>query len=83
MKVQWLEGTKGEERRLLKEYVLGSKKLLDILSKMLYNMYKDADEVSLKDYDSPSWSERQAHLNGKKEVIRDLIALCNLQRDFD
>ena len=78
MKMALLQGLQGKEREEFKEYLLNNKKLLDKLIKMLYNMYRDVENVSSNDYDSASWAFKQAHLNGKKEVIRNLISLLTL-----
>lgn len=78
MKTALFQGLSKEEAEEFKEYLLNSKKVLDKLRKMLYNMYREAEKTSLNDYDSASWAYKQAHLNGKKEVIRHLISLVTL-----
>lgn len=79
---EWLQFTKSEEeRRKLKEYLIGDKITLDLLIEILYNRYRKVEEVSLPDYDSPSWLAKQAHQNGVKEVIRSLIRLCDLDQE--
>jgi len=78
MKTAWLDGTTGEEREKLKEYIAGNKKVLDILVKMLYNRRTEAEKVSISDYDCPSWVAKQAHLNGRKEAFDEIIKLCTL-----
>ena len=35
----------------------------------------EAMDFGVSDYDSPSWSAKQAHQNGKKEMLRQLEAL--------
>lgn len=78
MKTVWLEGVKGQEREDLKLFIANNKKVLDILVKMMYNMYRESENSSVKDYDSPSWAFKQAHLNGQKETLKTLISICEL-----
>lgn len=81
MNVQLLNGTKGEERAKLKEYIAGNKKLLDILYKVVYNKFKDTEKVSLTDYENSAWPYRQAHLNGKKEAFTELLNLLDMKQE--
>jgi hypothetical protein len=80
VKTIWLEGLRDQEREERKVLIKGSKKTLDILSKICYNMYREAEESSLADYDSPSWAYRQAHINGLKEAygkIKEIVTLSD------
>ncbi len=77
MKAVWLGNTTGEERENLKEYILHNKKVLDILSEILYNMYRDTEKQEFN-YDTPSWAYQQAHLNGKKQTIKQILEICKL-----
>lgn len=79
----WLEGLKGDEKEQMREYVLGSEKLLDKLTEILYNMQERSETTVLDDYDSPSWSHRQAHLNGQGDVIRKLLEIVTLKERED
>lgn len=78
MKTQWFAGMKPAEAEVFKQNLIQSKKVLDKLSEIVYNMVKDRREVSVKDYDSPSWSHRQAHTNGAEEMGRKIIDLLDL-----
>lgn len=80
MKTVWLEGLKDKDREERKVLIRGSKKTLDILSKICYNMYREAENSSISDYDSPSWAYRQAHINGLKEAynkIQEVVTLSD------
>ena len=71
---KWYLGSKTEEeKQKTKELVLSSQKVLDILSKIVYNMSIDGEKVKSTDYDSPSWSHKQAHLNGRAEAFKDIL----------
>ena len=80
MKTVWLDQTKGEERENLKNYILSNKKLLDILTKICYNIYREVEKESFN-YDSASWAYKQAHINGQKEMLSKIIDLCNVTNE--
>lgn len=80
MKTIWLENTKGEDRENLKNYILSNKKLLDILSKICYNIYREVEKESFN-YESASWAFKQAHANGQKEILNKIIDLCNVTNE--
>jgi hypothetical protein len=77
MQSAWLNGTKDQERENLKNYIISNKKMLDILNKILYNMYREVENSSY-DYDSPSWAHKQAHINGVKETLNKIMKLCEV-----
>ena len=79
----WLTGLKGEDKDKMRQFVVGNQKLLDKLVEILYNIEERTDEVVLSDYDSPSWSHKQAHLNGQRDVIRKLITICTIKERDD
>ena len=80
----WLTGLKTEaERAKIKELVLSSENLLDILKKILYNMQEKKELSVLDDYDTPSWSHKQAHLNGEAAAIRKVIEIISINERDD
>lgn len=48
-------------------------KVMDRLREILQEKYELVDTTF--DYDQPNWSYRQAHANGQKEMINDLLNL--------
>ena len=44
--------------------------LLDRLSEICYNISRDIENKH--DYDQPNWSHKQAHNNGKQEILRTI-----------
>lgn len=58
--------------------VLGSHKVLDRLQEICYNSITSEEKVKAVDYDSPSWSHKQAHLNGRIEAYREIVELLNI-----
>lgn len=75
----WLTGLKGEARDKMKENVLSNQILLDKLSEILYNMQVKKESTVLTDYDTPSWSHKQAHLNGEASAIRKVIEIISIK----
>ena len=78
MKAQWLGSLKGDERENFRLSVQSSKLVLDKLNEIVYNMYKEAESTNSIDYDSPSWSHKQAHYNGMREAYSKILELTNL-----
>lgn len=76
MHLKWTEHLKDpKDRENFKQMVLGSNKVLDRLREICYNSVNSDDKIKETDYDSPSWSHKQAHKNGKIEAYREIIAL--------
>lgn len=78
MNLAWLESVKGEERERLREYLVGNQKVLDILVEIVYNKVRETENVSLQDYDSPSWAYKQAHRNGQLDALKWVTKLCDV-----
>lgn len=79
----WLKGLVGPEREKMKEEVLSSENLLDKLSKILYNIQEKKQTSVLADYDTPSWSHKQAHLNGEAAGIRKVLEIISIHERDD
>lgn len=78
MSVEWFSSLPKPEQEQFKKNVLASKKVLDKLSELCYNKITVGESSKLTDYDSPSWSHKQAHINGRNEVLREIIQLISL-----
>lgn len=79
----WTHGLKGEEAKKMQELVVSNKFLLDRLVEILYNMQEKRESSVLADYDTPSWSHKQAHLNGEAAMIRKLADLIEVKERDD
>lgn len=79
----WTHGLSGPEKQQIEETVKGSTILLDRLTKILYNMQESKAATVLADYDSPSWSHKQAHLNGQLDIIRKLADILTIRERDD
>lgn len=78
MKTEWLGSLRGEERENFKNSILSSKIVLDKLQEIVYNMYKKDESINSTDYDSPSWSHKQAHTNGRRDALRQILDLVTI-----
>lgn len=80
----WLRSEKtAEEREKIKKLVLSNDILLDKLKKIMYNMQVEKRKSVLADYDTPSWSHKQAHLNGELAMLERLIDLVTITERED
>lgn len=80
----WFKGAKTpEEREQIKKMVLSNEILLDKLRKILYNIQESKRGSVLEDYDTPSWSHKQAHLNGENAMLEKVIKLVTIQERDD
>ena len=81
MKSIWLGALKNEERENFKESVKNSKIVLDKLREIVYNTCKEKTVITFKDYDSPSWANKQAHANGYAEALNFVIELLDIDNN--
>ena len=75
--MEWLKGLSPSEADKYKKSIISSKLVLDKLIEMCYNRRKEIDK-QVFDYDTPSWSHKQAHNNGYKECLDDIIQLITI-----
>jgi hypothetical protein len=84
MKTIWLKEAKTpQEREEIKKTILNSTFALDILRNIVYNIDIGLTNVSSEDYDNPSWSHKQAHINGRQETIREILAILDFTKGDD
>lgn len=79
MKTVWLGNLKNEQRDAFRQSILQSKIVLDKLREIVYNKVKEAESVSIADYDAPSWSHKQAHTNGYNNALREILELLDIK----
>lgn len=74
---------KEEERIAFKEQVINDlrRESFERLRAHLINEYNQREIVRRKDYDNPSWSHNQAHDNGYKECLYDIINMIKIKED--
>jgi hypothetical protein len=76
---KWFSSLPKAEQEDRKKFVYANQKLLDILSKIVYNMgIVESRPHSEADYDSPSWAYKQADRNGYLRAYSEILALLNV-----
>lgn len=78
-----LKGLKGPDREEFKTLIVNNKKLLDKVVEILYNRGEGKRDTVLSDYDTPSWSHKQAHLNGEIAALKKMVELLTVQERDD
>jgi len=73
MQTIWLKGYKDKEAR--KKEILSYRNAYDTLREVLEKEY----EESVPDYDCPSWSHKQADVNGANRKLREIISLISVK----
>ena len=76
---RWFSNLPKDKQQERKQLVEANKFILDILSEIVYNMGITEERVVVSDYDSPSWSHKQADRNGYLRALRDIESLINLK----
>lgn len=71
-----------EERSKFKQYIYGSKKILERQTAILDEMENELDqqETDQDQYSSPSWAALQADRNGYRRALRRIKKLNNLDQ---
>lgn len=77
---EWFRGLTKQEIEERKKFLLSEQKTLDILREIVYNMRISQETISETDYDSPSWSHKQAHLNGESSAFRRIERLLTFNK---
>lgn len=72
-----------EEKDKFRSNLQGSKTILNRLTALLTEMEEDLSrsELSSKNYDSPNWAPKQAHVNGQRAQIKTIKFLINLDQE--
>lgn len=84
LKTVWFSDIRDDTaREQFKQNVVGSKIVLDKLHKIVYNMVISGERVPVDDYDSPSWSHKQADRNGYARALREVLEILNFNGDHD
>jgi cellobiose-specific phosphotransferase system component IIA len=79
LQTQWFSHLKDkQEQEQFKQNIRSSKNILDRAHEIVYNIVKNEELNSLHDYDSPSWSHKQAHLNGRREAFQEILKLLDI-----
>lgn len=80
---KWTDNLKtAEEKERFRNFVLGSKPVLDRLNQILTTIKDEQDSIERNTelYDLPNWDYRQAHLNGFKDCLHKVQKIINLDQ---
>lgn len=75
MKAIWLKGLKGEAREKRKNEIKSYRNAFNALKEILENDF----EETTPDYDCPSWSHKQADVNGANRKLQTIINLLTIE----
>lgn len=70
------------EQEQLTKTILASQVALDRLAQLIEEDLKSLDqgEMSIKDFEDPAWSHKQAFRNGSRAYARSLLNLLSFQK---
>ena len=83
MYIEWTSHLKDpKEKQQFIQQIYNSRDVLERLAQIASNKEKvlDRSETNIAVYDTPNWSERQAHKNGNREVLSFFQTLLNLDQ---
>lgn len=71
-----------EEKKKFEDKVIGAKLVLDRLTEILEELKTGLDNVEMtaEAYDTPNWSEKQAHRNGFRSCLKTVLKIINLDQ---
>ena len=75
MNTRWLKGFTAAQKTKRKKEILGYRNAFDELRKLLEEDFED----HVPDYDTPSWSHKQADVNGANRKLRQIIDLITIK----
>lgn len=64
-----------EDKEELRQYLQNSSRLFDLLKNMIQRRYDQEWGAKVADYDSASWSHKQAHKNGRSDAFEEIYKL--------
>jgi hypothetical protein len=77
---RWFKDIPAEEVDSFKRDIISSKKVLDRLTQIVYNIVTSEEDVRLSDYDNPNWSHKMAHTLGRKDAFSTILRLVKLEK---
>jgi hypothetical protein len=81
--VDWFRNLPEDEQEKFKELLRSSHRVLGRQKKILEQRLVDLEikEVAEASYENPAWAYKQAHLNGRRAAIHDLLKLLDFLED--
>lgn len=75
----YFKATDEEARTKVKASLKSAKLILDAAIELLNQQKAAMERPRLEDYDSPSWSHKQAHINGELAMLNKVTALLTIK----
>ena len=82
-KMFWFGDCEGDAKKIeeRRKKLLQFSEICGIIVGVLERKIENLDSVTEKDYDSPSWAYKQAHINGEKQAYQDLLDLLTFPEE--
>lgn len=77
LNIRWTKGLQGDKKENLEKLVRNSHIVLSRLKSIVEEDLRDLQKTKPDDYDSPSWSHKQAHYNGELAYARQMLSLLS------
>ena len=82
-KMFWFGDCEGDAKKIeeRRKKLLQFSEICGIIVSVIERKIENLDSVTEKDYDSPSWAYKQAHINGEKQAYQDLLDLLTFPEE--
>lgn len=72
-----------QEKEKFEKSIRSAKHILERLTEILTEAENDLSnsEINSRNYDTPNWDYKQAHVNGQKSTLRTIKRLINLDKE--
>lgn len=73
----WFSDCEGNEKKIeeRRKKLLQFSEICGIIENVIEKKIENLDSVTEKDYESPSWAYKQAHINGEKQAYKEILDL--------
>jgi hypothetical protein len=80
--VLWVRDVMGEQKDKRLSHIKSATPLFKILEEKLTTEIRNvqAERISKKDFDIPSWSEKQAYLNGMESAYSFILSILPIDK---
>lgn len=72
---RWVKGLSGDRKEARKKEILGYRQAYEELAKLLEEDFEEC----VPDYDTPSWSHKQADVNGANRKLKQVLQLIQIK----
>jgi len=79
MNTAWFKYLPYDEQAHRKSIVRGNEDAWEVLTEVLQHRLDNTS--CYPDYSNPSWAYAQAHINGKREALQEIINMLDLEKD--